>query len=100
MITRAVIGTQNRLRSRKHGRDEQRQRELRIEPELGRIRHEGERDAAEREHRGVGQFEITRDAREHHGADQQGDDPFEGMHVGHSSDDLPGCRVDDTLRLA
>ena len=60
--------------------DEQCQRELRIQVERRRVRDEGQRGAAERQQRGVGQLEIARAAREQHGADEQDQQRLKQQH--------------------
>jgi len=52
-------------------RHEQGQRQVRIQVERRRVRDKGQRGAAEREQRGVGELEVARAGREQHGADEQ-----------------------------
>ena len=72
---RGVEGSIQQGRCHKQG-----QRQVRIQVERRRVRDKGQRGAAEREQRGVGELEVTRAGREQYGADEQDQEGLEQQH--------------------
>ena len=74
---RGVVG-----RVQQDRRDEERQRQLRLEHELGRARHEREDRAAEREKRGIRRADPAGDGRQEDRHEQQAEERLEADHAG------------------
>jgi len=75
----AQRGIESRIEQ--HRRHEQRERELRMHRELGRVGEQCEAGAAEREEGRVGKFEITRAGGEQYGGHQQDQQPLKDLHA-------------------
>ena len=72
-------GVERRIEQRRC--DEQRQREIRRDPDVGRERQESESGAGNREQGGIGHAKAFREARQHDGNQQKDENPFEQKHT-------------------
>ena len=76
-----VAGRRVECRVQQNGRDEERERQVGLDLELGARGHEGQRGAGDREERGIGNPDTPRDTGQDHRSEEERQRRFEQCHV-------------------